>query len=146
MLPPSGARKESQMKKNLQRIAVTLVAICTLLNAATALAGGKSKRVTFHTDVMVGETLVKKGSYEVTFDEQASVLKIKRNGEVVATAKARLEEIDSKAKNSFVYRTWKNEKAGEVLSIVTLGGQSAVLGRDNAAGTSAPAAAASGQN
>lgn len=134
------------MKKNLHRIVITLVAICTLLNAATALAGGKSKRVNFRTDVMVGETLVKKGSYEVSFDEQSSVIKIKRNGEVVAKAKARLEEIDSKSKSSFVYRTWKNEKADEVLSIVTLGGQSAVLGRDNAAGTAAPAAAATGQN
>jgi hypothetical protein len=134
------------MKKNLHRIAIALVAICTLLNAATALAGGKSKRVTFRTDVMVGDTLVKKGSYEVSFDEQSSLLKIKRNGEVVAKATARLEEADSKSNNSIVYRTWKNEKADEVLSIVSLGGQSAVLGKDSAAGTAAPAAAASGQN
>jgi hypothetical protein len=126
------------MKKNLQRIAFALVALCTLLNAS-ALAGGKGKqRVTFSTDVLVGDTLVKKGSYEVTFDEQTSVLTIKRGSEVVAKASARLEE--AKAKSSFVYRTWKNEKADEVLSRVKFGDGAAVIGKDNAAATSAPAA------
>lgn len=126
------------MKKNLQRIAFALVALCTLLNAS-ALAGGKGKqRVTFSTDVLVGDTLVKKGSYEVTFDEQTSVLTIKRGNEVVAKTSARLEE--AKAKSSFVYRTWKNEKADEVLSRVKIGDGSAVLGKDTAAATSAPAA------
>lgn len=133
------------MKKNLQRIAFALVALCTLLNAS-ALAVGKSKqRITFNTDVLVGDTLVKKGSYEVTFDEQTSVLTIKRRGEVVAKASARMEEVGSKAKSSFVYRTWKNEKAGEVLSSVKLGDGAAVLGKDNAAATSAPAAAGTSQ-
>lgn len=128
------------MKKNLHRIAFVLVALCTLLSM-TALAGGKSKRVTFHTDVLVGDTLVKKGSYEVSFDEQTSVLTIKRGGEVIAKTSARLEEANGKAKSSFVYRTWKNEKADEVLSIVKLGDGSAVIGKDNAAATSVPAAA-----
>lgn len=132
------------MKKNLYRIAFALVALCTLLDAS-ALAGGKSKRVTFNTDVLVGDTLVKKGSYEVTFDEQTSVLTVKRGSEVVAKASARMEEGKSKSKASFIYRTWKNEKADEVLSSVKLGDGSAMIGRDNAGGTSAPAAAATGQ-
>ena len=144
MLPPSGARKDSKMKKNLYRIAFALVALCTLLNAS-ALAGGKGKRVTFSTDVLVGDTLVKKGSYEVSFDEQSGVLTIKRGNEVVAKASARMEEATSKAKSSFVYRTWKNEKADEVLSRVKLGDGSAVLGKDNAAATSAPAASGTSQ-
>ena len=131
------------MKKNLQRIAFVLVALCTLLNAS-ALAGGKGKqRVTFSTDVLVGDTLVKKGSYEVTFDEQTSVLTIKRGSEVVAKAPARLD--GAKAKSTFVYRTWKNEKAGEVLSSVKFGDGAAVLGKDNAAATSAPAASGTSQ-
>ncbi|HEV7904705.1 MAG TPA: hypothetical protein VGO96_12750 [Pyrinomonadaceae bacterium] len=131
------------MKKNFQHIAFALVALCTLLNAS-ALAGGKGKqRVTFNTDVLVGDTLVKKGSYEVTFDEQTSVLTIKRGNEVVAKTSARLEE--AKAKSSFVYRTWKNEKEDEVLSSVKFGGGSAVIGKDNAATSSAPAASGSNQ-
>lgn len=135
------------MKKNLHRIAFALVALCTLLSMA-ALAGGKSNRVTFYTDVMVGDTLVKKGSYEVTFDEQTSVLTIKRGNEIVAKTTARLEAAgNSKSKNSFVYRTWKNEKADEVLSRVKIGDGSALIGKDNAAAAAAPAApAASNQN
>jgi len=128
------------MKKNLQRIGFALVALCTLLNVS-ALAGGKNRQqITFNTDVLVGDTLVKKGSYEVTFDEQTSVLTIKRGGEVVAKTSARLEDVKSKAKGSFVYRTWKNEKANEVLSSVRVGDGAAVIGKDNAAATSAPAA------
>jgi hypothetical protein len=132
------------MKKNLHRIAFALVALCTLLNVA-ALAGGKSRRVTFHTDVMVGETLVKKGNYEVAFDEQTGVLTIKHGRAVVAKTTARMEEASDKSKTSIVYRTWKNEKAGEVLSSVKLGDRSAVIGKDNAAATSAPGAVSAGQ-
>jgi hypothetical protein len=132
------------MKKNLQRIAFAIVALCTLLNAS-ALAGGKGKqKVTFSTDVLVGDTLVKKGTYEVSFDEQSSVLTIKRGGEVVAKASARLDE--AKAKSTFVYRTWKNEKAGEVLSSIKLGDGAAVLGKDNAAATASAPAASGSQN
>ena len=131
------------MKKNFQRIAFTLVALCTLLNAS-ALAGGKGKqRITFSTDVLVGDTLVKKGTYDVTFDEQTSVLTIKRGNEVVAKTSARLEE--AKSKSSFVYRTWKNEKSDEVLSRVKFGDGAAVIGKDNAAATSAPAASGTSQ-
>jgi hypothetical protein len=134
------------MKKNLHRIAFALVALCTLLSMS-ALAGGKSKRVTFNTDVLVGDTLVKKGSYEVTFDEQTSVLTVKRGGEVVAKTSARLEEANGKSKASFIYRTWKNDKADEVLSSVKIGDRSALIGKDNAAAGSATVApAASGQN
>jgi hypothetical protein len=132
------------MKKNMYRIAFALFALCTLLNVS-ALAGGKSKRVTFHTDVMVGDTLVKKGNYEVIFDEQTSILTVKRGSEILAKTAARLEDANGKSKTSFVYRTWKNEKAGEVLSSVKFGDQSAVVGRDSAGTTSAPAAG-SGQN
>jgi hypothetical protein len=132
------------MKKNLYRIALALFALFTLLNVA-ALAGVKSKRVTFHTDVVVGDTTVKKGSYDVTFDEQTGVLTIKQGSEVVAKTSARLEEAKSKSNNSFIYRTWKNEKADEVLSSVKIGGQSAVIGKDSAAATSAPAASAGQQ-
>ena len=126
------------MKKKLHRIAFALVALFTLLNV-NVLAGGKSKRVTFHTDVMVGDTLVKKGNYEVIFDEQSGALTIKRGGDVVAKTSARMEEGNGKSKSSFIYRTWKNEKADEVLSSVKFGGQSAVIGKDSAAAISAPA-------
>jgi len=127
------------MKKNLHRIALAFV-VCTLLSASTALAGGKSKRVTFDTDVMVGDTLVKKGSYKVTFDEQTGMLTIMNGSDVVAKTSARLEEFKNKTEQATLYRTWKNAKSDPVLSRVNLGSQYAVIGGDNAAATSAPAA------
>lgn len=130
------------MKKNLHCIALVFV-ICTLLNAA-ALAGGKSKRVIFDTDVMVGNTLVKKGSYKVTFDEQTGTLTIINGRDVIAKTSARLEEFKNKSEQATVYRTWKNEKADAVLSRVNLGSQYAVIGGDNNAATSS-APAATGQ-
>jgi hypothetical protein len=128
------------MKKNLHRIALAFV-ICTLLSASTVLAGDKSKRVVFDTDVMVGDTLVKKGSYKVTFDEQTGMLTIMSGRDVIAKTSARLEEFKNKSEQATIYRTWKNAKADSVLSRVNLGSRYAVIGGDNAAAaTSAPAA------
>lgn len=140
--PQTGHERIQKMKKNLHRIALVFV-ICTLLNAA-ALAGGKSKRVIFDTDVMVGNTLVKKGSYKVTFDEQTGTLTIINGRDVIAKTSARLEEFKNKSEQATVYRTWKNEKADAVLSRVNLGSQYAVIGGDNNAATSS-APAATGQ-
>ena len=131
------------MKKNLLKIAFVLV-LCALLNVAT-LAGGKSRKVTFDTDVMVGDTLVKRGSYKVAFDEQSNVLTIMDDKKVVAKISARLEEFKSKAEKSVAYRYWKNAKAEAVLSRVNLGSSYVSIGGDNAAAVSAPAAAGTSQ-
>lgn len=126
------------MKKSLHRIAFALV-LCTLLNVA-ALAGGKSRRVTFNSDVTVGDTVVKKGSYKVTFDDETNVLTISDEKKVIAKTTARLEEFKNKSRQFVSHRTWKNETGGVVLSSINLGGRYAVIGSDNAAATIAPAA------
>ncbi|HEY9402780.1 MAG TPA: hypothetical protein VIQ24_08800 [Pyrinomonadaceae bacterium] len=125
------------MKKNLQRVVFAL-ALCALFNFS-ALAAGKSKMVTFDRDVIVGDTLVKKGSYKVTFDKQTNVLTIKNGKKIVARAAARLEDFKYKSERTIDYRMTKRENENAVLSRVTFGGQNAVIEKGSSTVVAAPA-------
>ncbi len=84
------------MKKLSARIIVAL-AICALA-FNTALAGVKSKTVTFGVDFVVGNTTVKKGTYKLKFDTATNELTImSKDNSVVAKAAARLEKRQSAA-------------------------------------------------
>ncbi|HKP81617.1 MAG TPA: hypothetical protein VJT69_06355, partial [Pyrinomonadaceae bacterium] len=63
--------------------------------------------VTFDTDIKVNDTLVKKGTYQVKFDDETGQLSILQNGKVVAQAMTRLEDRAKKA-NDFVLRSEVN--------------------------------------
>jgi len=126
------------MKKNLQRM-VFVLALCALFNVS-ALAVGKSKMVTFDRDVIVGDTLVKRGNYKVTFDEQTNVLTIKSGKKIVARATARLEDFKYKSERVINYRMTKRENENAVLARVTLGGRNAVIDRGSSTVVAAPAA------
>lgn len=78
------------MKIRMTRVVVFLL-VCTL---SSALAFGKttSKEVTFAQSVSVNGTLIKKGTYDVTFNDETSELTIKKGKKVLATAQARLEK------------------------------------------------------
>lgn len=118
------------MKKSLQRIAISLV-LCTLLGSV-ALAGGKSKNVTFNQDIKVGDTLVKKGNYIVTFDEKTNELTIHTsNKKFVAKTTGRLEE--RKSANQVSYLTAKDKESNLMLSGVQMGGSLVVIGGETAA-------------
>lgn len=123
------------MKKSLHRIAISLV-LCTLLGSV-ALAGGKSKNVTFNQDIKVGDTLVKKGTYVVTFDEKTNELTIRSNKKIVAKTAGRLE--DHKSVNEVSYLTAKDKASNLMLSGVQMGNSLVVIGGETAA---APAVAA----
>lgn len=123
------------MKKSLHRIAISLV-LCTLLGSV-ALAGGKSKHVTFSQDIKVGDTLVKKGTYIVTFDEKTNELTIRSNRKIVARTTGRLE--DRKGTYPVNYLTAKDSESNLMLSGVQLGGRLIIVGGETAA---APAATA----
>jgi hypothetical protein len=72
----------------------------------TALADETAKvrkiTVTFSSEVTVNGTVVKPGSYRLYFDEQAGELTIRKDGDIVAKTKARLEKRESKAKRTSV--------------------------------------------
>ncbi|HEX8072802.1 MAG TPA: hypothetical protein VF546_22845 [Pyrinomonadaceae bacterium] len=122
------------MTQTLKRAAVAL-ALCALLGGSV-LADTKSKNVRFDEDLSVGGTLVKKGSYKVSFDDQTGELTVSRGSKVVATAKAKLEEIKNTVGRSADYKTRRTDEAAPLtLTSIKLGDAYAVIG-DAAAGAS----------
>src|SRR5215210_8041816 len=105
--------------KFFNRLFVVLVLIA--MTGVMALAEGKSKSVTFNENVTVNGTLVKRGTYKVTFDEQSNELTIERNGKTVAKSAARTEKRDQKVERTQV-NTRKNNNVTE-LSSITFGGE-----------------------
>ena len=90
------------------------------LTSVVALAKTQKARATFDSDIKVNGTLVKKGSYEVKFDEETNQLSIIKNGKVVAEAATRLETRSKKA-NDFQIRSITNGDEVQ-LAGVTFGG------------------------
>jgi hypothetical protein len=81
------------MKKSAIRMLVAFV-VCAL-SSSMAFAGSKvrSTVVTFGMDFTVGETLVKKGTYKLSFDETKSELTVlAKDKSVVAKTVAHLED------------------------------------------------------
>jgi hypothetical protein len=79
------------MKKATSRIATALL-LCALSVAAVS-AKVKSRAVTFGQDFAVGGTLVKAGTYTLSFDDQTNTLSVsdRKTKEVIAKAEARAE-------------------------------------------------------
>ena len=66
------------MKSIVNRIVV--VVMIGALASIAAFAKTHKHRVTFENDIKVNGTLVKKGSYEVKFDDESGQLEIVKNG------------------------------------------------------------------
>jgi len=77
-------------------------------------------RVTFDNDMKVNGTLVKKGTYDIKFDDQSGQLSIVKNGKVVAQAMARVETRERKA-DDFQLRSTMNGDETQLVG-VTFGG------------------------
>jgi len=93
------------MKSIVNRMVVVLMVAA--LTSLVAFAKVRKQTVTFDTDIKVNDTLVKKGTYQVKFDDETGQLSILQNGKVVAQAMARLEDRVKKA-NDFVLRSQVN--------------------------------------
>ncbi|HLL73903.1 MAG TPA: hypothetical protein VK421_01290 [Pyrinomonadaceae bacterium] len=126
------------MTATIRRIAFAFV-VCALLGTS-ALADVKKNSVTINSDVTVGDTVVKKGSYKVTFDEQTQELKILKGDKVVAQTQARLEEVKSAGKYKSDYTTVKDAAGVKLLSSVSIGGKYAVVSSEKVAAAMAEAA------
>ena len=104
--------------------AVVLLVMCAVVGV-NASANTITKKVTFKRDVTVNGTLVKAGSYEAVFDDQAGELSIIKGKETVAKAPARIEKQKGLAQDSYSYRS---DGGGSVLMSVALkGGNLAVI-------------------
>src|SRR6185436_3755957 len=106
------------MKSIMKRMLVVLMV--GALTSVVALAKVHKHRVTFDSDMKVNGTVLKKGTYDVKFDDKTGQLQFKKDGKVVAQAMARLEPRAKKA-NDFQLRS---NGSGEQLQLigVTFGG------------------------
>ena len=67
------------------------------LTSVVAFAKVQKEKVTFESDIKVNGTVVKKGTYDLKFDDESGQLSITKNGKVVAQAMAKAEQRDKKA-------------------------------------------------
>lgn len=74
-----------------------LTLFCLLTSPALASEKNLKKTITFNESVMLKETLIEKGTYQVKFDAKTGELHVMKDGDVVATAKASVELKDKKA-------------------------------------------------
>lgn len=106
------------MKSIVSRMLVVLMV--GALTSVVALAKVQKHRVTFESDMKVNGTLVKKGAYDVKFDDETGQLSIVKNGKVVAQAMARVETREKKA-SDFQLRSTVNGDETQLVG-VTFGG------------------------
>ena len=90
------------MKSMVNRMVAVLMV--GALTSVVAFAKVHKQRVTFENDVKVNGTLVKKGNYEVKFDDETGQLTIAKNGKTVVQAMAKVEAREKKA-NDFQLRS-----------------------------------------
>ena len=106
------------MKSIVNRMLVVL--LVGALTSVAAFAKVRKQRVNFENDIKVNGTLVKKGSYDLKFDDETGQLSIVKNGKTVAQAMARTEDRQKKA-NDFQLRSEVNGGETQLIG-VTFGG------------------------
>lgn len=74
-----------------------LAFLLVTLAGVAAFAKSNMGTVSFSSNIKVNGTLVKKGNYDVRFDEKTGELSIEKDGKVVVKAAARLEKRFRKA-------------------------------------------------
>jgi hypothetical protein len=112
------------MKSVINRILVAVLLV-TLAGTA-AFAKTKMGRVSFTSAIKVNGTLVKKGDYDVTFDEMTGEVSFEKNGKVIAKAAARLEKRSRKAGGT-AFETRQAEMGMELVSIAFSGSDQNVV-------------------
>jgi hypothetical protein len=106
------------MKSIVNRMVVVLMV--GALTSVAALAKVHRHTVTFDSDIKVNDTLVKKGTYQVKFDDETGQLSILKHGKTVAQATTKIETRAKKA-NDFVLRSVTNGDEKTLIG-VTFGG------------------------
>lgn len=121
------------MKSIVNRMVAVLMV--GALTGVVALAKVQKQKATFDNDITVNGTLVKKGTYDVKFDDQTGQLSVIKNGKVVAEAMARLEPRANKA-NGFQIRSTANGDETQLIGVTFGGSDKDVMIANNAASTS----------
>ena len=106
------------MKSIVKRMVVVMMVAA--LTSVVALAKVHKQKVTFESDIKVNGTLVKKGTYDLKFNDETGQVSISKNGKTVAEAMARVEPRSKKA-NDFQLRSTVNGDEQQLTGI-TFGG------------------------
>ena len=106
------------MKSIVNRMLVVLMV--GALTSVVAFAKTQRHRVNFDNDMKVNGTLVKKGTYDIKFDDETGQLSIMKNGKVVAQAMTRVEARTKKS-NDFQLRSTTSGDETQLVG-VTFGG------------------------
>jgi hypothetical protein len=121
------------MKSILNRVVVVLVV--GALTSVVALAKVQKHKVTFDNDVKVNNTVVKKGTYEVKFDDQSGQFSVFKDNKVVVQTTARLEPRSKKA-NDFILRSIGDGNETQLVSVTFGGSDKDVVISNNGAAVS----------
>jgi len=105
------------------------------LTSVVALAKVQKHKVTFENNMKVNGTLVKKGTYDIKFDDQTGQLSISKNGKVVAEANTKIEQRDKKA-GDFQLRSVVNGDEMQLVGVTFGGSDKDVIIANNGASTS----------
>jgi hypothetical protein len=114
---------------------VMAVLMVGALTSVVALAKVHKEKVTFESDIKVNNTLVKKGTYDLKFDDQTGQLSISKHGKVVAEAMTRVEARAKKAAD-FQLRSVTNGNELQLAGVTFGGSDKDVMITNNGASTS----------
>ena len=110
------------MKLATNRILIALV--ITAMTSVLAFAKTRKDTVTFPTDIQVGSTLVKKGTYGVKYDDQTHELLIVDGKNIIARASTTIEKRVRKS-SGLQFAAMANGQADtKKLVSITFGGSS----------------------
>ena len=121
------------MKSIVNRMVVVLMV--GALTSVVAFAKTQKHKVTFDNDIKVNGTLVKKGTYDVKFDDESGQLSIVKNGKVVAEAMTRTEQRANKA-GDFQVRSLTKDNETQLVGVTFGGSDKDVMISNNGASVS----------
>lgn len=96
------------------------------LTSVVAFAKVQKEKVTFDSDIKVNGTVVKKGTYDLKFDDESGQLSITKNGKVVAQAMAKAEQREKKA-NDFQLRSTSDNGETSLIGVTFNGSDKNVV-------------------
>ena len=121
------------MKSIVSRFLVVMMV--GALTSVVAFAKVHKQKMTFNSDVKLNDTVIKKGTYDVKFDDESGQLSIVKNGKVVAQAMAKLEARVKKA-SDFQIRSAGIGDGAQLLGVTFGGSDQDVVISKNGASTS----------
>ena len=120
------------MKSMVNRMVAILMV--GALTGVVAFAKVHKQKVTFENDIKVNGTLVKKGNYDLKFDDETGQLTIAKNGKTVVQAMAKLEAREKKA-NDFQLRSTVNGDETQLTGVTFNGSDKDIVITNSGAST-----------